>query len=148
MSQHVGLMTNLLYVAMVTGWWCNLFAISHANLFVYHLAGPGRVGFGVTAEQDEFSDYEFELPTSNNQVLLEDIHKQLDLHKPPLRLRTVNNMPAAARPGNRTLAANFKDGDRLKLVVDIAPGDSTWKQWFLLQPKPLLFMISCMHGSL
>jgi hypothetical protein len=92
---------------------------------VYHLAGPGRVGFGVTAEQDEFSDYEFELPTSNNQVLLEDIHKQLDLHKPPLRLRTVNNMPAAARPGNRTLAANFKDGDRLKLVVDIAPGDST-----------------------
>lgn len=92
---------------------------------MYHLADLGRVVFGVTAEHGEFSDYEFELPTSNNQVLLEDVVKQLDLHKPPLRLKTVNNVPAAARPGNKTLAANFKDGDRLQLVAGIAPGDST-----------------------
>ena len=77
------------------------------------------------AEQGEFSDYEFELPTSNNQVLLEDVEKQLDLHKSPLRLKTVNNKPAAARPSNATLAVDFKDGDRLELGAEIAPGDLT-----------------------
>ena len=42
---------------------------------MYHLADLRHVVFGVTAEQGEFSDYEFKLPTSNNQleVLLEDI---------------------------------------------------------------------------
>ena len=110
---------------MVKGCWCNQFTISRANLFVYHLADLGQVVFGVTAKHGEFIAYEFELPTSNTQVLLEDVEKQLDLHTPPLRLRTVNNVPAAARPGNKTLAANFKDGDRLELVAEIAPGDDS-----------------------
>lgn len=92
---------------------------------MYHLADLGNVVFGVRAEQGEFSDYEFELPTTNNEVLFKDVERQLDLHKPPLRLKTVNNVPAAARPGNQTSAVNFKDGDRLELVAEIAPGDPT-----------------------
>lgn len=80
--------------------------------------------FTVKAEQDEFPTYEFEFPTSNNRVLLESLKEQLDLHKPPLRLRTVSNMPAAARDDDGSLAVTFKDGDRLQLVADIAPGDA------------------------
>lgn len=90
-----------------------------------HLADLGKVVFAVTAEHGEFSNFEFELSTTNNEVLLEDIEKRLGWHNPPLRLKTVNNMPATARPSNKTLAANFKNGDRLELVADIAPGDST-----------------------
>ncbi|DBA77516.1 TPA: hypothetical protein ACH3X1_009333 [Trebouxia sp. C0004] len=81
----------------------------------------GKVVFGVTVEQGEFPDFVFELPTSNNEVLLEDVEKRLAWHNPPLRLKTVNNVPATARPSNKTLVANFKDGDRLELVADIAP---------------------------
>ncbi|KAL3131903.1 hypothetical protein ABBQ38_007606 [Trebouxia sp. C0009 RCD-2024] len=85
--------------------------------------GLGHVVFKVTGEQGEFTDYAFELPTFNDQVLLKDVEKQLDLHRPPLRLRTVNNVPAAARPSNKTLAVDLKDGDRLQLVAEIAPGE-------------------------
>ena len=90
---------------------------------MFHLAVMGKVVFGMTVEQGEFPDFEFELSTTNNEVLLEDVEKRLGWHDPPLRLKTVNNMPATARPSNKTLAANFKDGDRLELVADIAPGD-------------------------
>ncbi|KAA6429824.1 MAG: hypothetical protein FRX49_00256 [Trebouxia sp. A1-2] len=82
----------------------------------------GKVVFGVTAEHSEFPNFEFELSTINNEVLLEDIEKRLSWHDPPLRLKTVNNVPASARPSNKALVANFKDGDRLELVADIAPG--------------------------
>ena len=109
---------------MIKDQWCNLFAISHAKRLMFHLAVLGKVVFGVTAEQGEFQNFDFELPTSNNEVLLEDVEKRLGWHNPPLRLKTVNNMPAAARPSNKTLVVNFKDGDRLELVADIAPGDS------------------------
>ena len=90
---------------------------------MFHLAVLGKVVFRVTAEQGEFPDFEFELTTSNNEVLLEDVEKRLGWHNPPLRLKTVNNVPATARPSNKTLAANFKDGDMLELMADIAPGD-------------------------
>ena len=90
-----------------------------------HLADLGTVFFGVTAEHGEFPSFEFELSTTNNEVLVDDIKERLGWHTPPLRLKTVNNVPASARPGNKTLAANFKDGDRVELVADIAPGDST-----------------------
>ena len=102
-----------------------MFASSQVKIFVYHLADLGRVVFGVRAERGEFPDHEFVLPTTNNEVLLKDVERELALHKPPLRLRTVNHVPAAARPGNETLAVNFKDGDRLELVAEIAPGDPT-----------------------
>ncbi len=89
-----------------------------------YLAGLGHVVFTVKGEQDEFPEYDLKLPTFNDQILLESIEKQLDLHRPPLRLRTVNSMPATARPGDKTLAVTFKDGDRLELVAEIAPGDA------------------------
>lgn len=92
---------------------------------MYHLADVGHVGFRVTAENGDFPDWEFELVTSNHQVLLESVERQLDLHRPPLRLETVNNVPPSARPSNKILAANFRDGDWLELVAEIAPGDST-----------------------
>jgi len=92
----------------------------------------GKVVFGVTVEQGEFPDFVFELPTSNNEVLLEDVEKRLAWHNPPLRLKTVNNVPATARPSNKTLVANFKDGDRLELVADIAPGHAHFNAY----PRP------------
>lgn len=119
-----GLQVTLGSFAMIKDRWCNLFAISHAKRSMFHLAVLGKVVFGVTAEQGEFPNFDFELPTSNNEVLLEDIEKRLGWHNPPLRLKTVNNVLATARPSNKTLVANFKDGDRLELVADIAPGDS------------------------
>ncbi len=87
------------------------------------LAGLGHVAFIVKGEQGEFPEYDLKLPTFNDRVLLASVKEQLDLHKPPLRLRTVNNMPATARPGDNTLAITFKDGDRLELVADIPPAD-------------------------
>ncbi|DBA77038.1 TPA: hypothetical protein ACH3X1_009626 [Trebouxia sp. C0004] len=92
----------------------------------------GKVVFGVTAKQGEFPDFEFELSTTDNEVLLEDVEKRLGWHNPPLRLKTVNNVLATARPSNKTLAANFKDGDRLELVADIAPGHA----YFDAYPRP------------
>jgi len=76
----------------------------------------------VKGEQGEFPEYDLTLPTFNDQVLSESVKEQLDLHRPPLRLRTVSDMPATARPDNGTLAVNFKDGDRLEVVAEIAPG--------------------------
>jgi len=83
----------------------------------------GNVIFGVTSEQGEFSQYDLVLPTVNNRVLLESLEKQLDLHKPPLRVKTVNNVPATARPDDKTLAVEFSNGERLELVAELAPGD-------------------------
>ena len=114
----------------------------------FHVS-PCRSGsccFWSDSSARRISDYEFELPVPNNQVLLEDVEKQLALHKRPLRLRAVNNVPPAARPGSKTLAANFQDGDRLELVAEIAPGDSNMKA--LIPVMTLLFIISCVHGLL
>ncbi len=88
------------------------------------LADLGHVVFVVKGEQGEFPEYDLKLPTFDERVLLASVEEQLDLHRPPLRLRTVNNMPATARPGDDSLACDFKNGDRLELVADIAPGDS------------------------
>ncbi len=79
----------------------------------------------VRSEQGEFEHYDLELPTVNNRVLLETVEKQLELHRPPLRPRTVNNVPATARPDDKTLAVTFGNGDRLELVAEISPGDTT-----------------------
>ena len=57
---------------------------------------------------------------------MESIENHLDMHRPPLRPRTVNGVLATARPGCKTLAVTFKDGDRLELVAEIAPpGESS-----------------------
>ena len=91
-----------------------------------YLAGLGHVVFTVKSEQDEFPEYELKLPTVNNQVLLESVANHLDMHSPPLRPRTVDGVPVTARPGDKTLAITFKDGDRLELVAKIAsPGKSS-----------------------
>lgn len=90
---------------------------------MYHLAALGDVFFDVIAQEAEFPDYSFGLITTNNEVRLVDVTNALASHTPPLRLISVNNVLPSARPGNATLAANFRDGDRLQLVAAIAPGD-------------------------
>ena len=62
------------------------------------------------------------LPIYNNKILLETIEKRLDLHKPPLRVNSVNNVPAIAHPADKTLAVELQDGQQLDLVAEIAPG--------------------------
>lgn len=78
----------------------------------------------MNSEHGEFSQYNLVLPTVNNQVLLESVEKHLDLHKPPLRVKTVNNVPATARPEDKTLAVQFRNGQRLELVAELVPGDA------------------------
>ncbi len=41
------------------------------------------------------------MPTKNG-LLLESLEKQLDLRKPPLMVKTMNNVPATARPEDKT----------------------------------------------
>ncbi len=72
---------------------------------------------------DEFQPYELKLPTVNNRVLLESVEKHLELHHPPLMLLTVHNLPATARPADRTLAVEFSQGQRLDTVAQILPGN-------------------------
>jgi len=72
---------------------------------------------------DEFQPYELKLPTVNNRVLLESLEKHLELHHPPLRLLTVNSLPATARPADKTLAVEFTQGQRLDTVAQILPGN-------------------------
>lgn len=74
------------------------------------------------SERGEFEQHEMRLPIYNNQILLETIEKRLDLHKPPLRVNSVNNVPAVAHPADKTLAIELQDGQRLDLVAEIAPG--------------------------
>ena len=44
---------------------------------MFHLPVLGKVVFGVTAEQGEFPNFDSELLTSNNEVLMEDVEKRL-----------------------------------------------------------------------
>ncbi len=76
----------------------------------------------VRSEKGEFEQHEMRLPIYNNRILLETIEKRLDLHKPPLRINSVNNVPAVAHPADKTLAVELRDGQRLDLVAEIAPG--------------------------
>ncbi len=54
---------------------------------------------------------------------MESLEKQLDSHKPPLKIKTVNNMPAIARPEDKTLMVKFSNGERLQLVAELALGE-------------------------
>ena len=76
----------------------------------------------VKSEKGEFEQYEMCLPTHNNCIVLETLEKRLGLHKPPLRMDSVNNVPAVARPADKTLAIDLQDGQRIDWVAEIAPG--------------------------
>ena len=76
----------------------------------------------VKSEKGEFEEHEMRLPIYNNRILLETLEKRLGLHKPPLRMDSVNNVPAVARPADKTLAVDLQDGQRVDLVAEIAPG--------------------------
>ncbi len=62
------------------------------------------------------------MPSENNRVL-ESLEKQLDSHKPPLKIKTVNSMIAIARPEDKTLMGKFSYGERLQLVAELALGE-------------------------
>ncbi|KAL0049721.1 hypothetical protein WJX82_008539 [Trebouxia sp. C0006] len=66
------------------------------------------------------------MPSENNRVLLESLVKQLDSHKPPLKIKIVNNMPAIAQPEDKTLMVKFSNGERLQLVAELALGNVTF----------------------
>ena len=76
----------------------------------------------VKSEQGDFEEYEMCLPIYSNCILLETIEKRLGLHKPPLRMNSVNNVPAVAQPADKTLAFDLQDGQRIDLAAEIAPG--------------------------
>ncbi len=83
----------------------------------------GNVTFVVTSELGEFPHFDLKMPSENNRVLLESLVKQLDSHKPPLKIKIVNNMPAIARPEDKTLMVKFSNGERLQLVAELALGE-------------------------
>lgn len=91
----------------------------------------------VQSMTDEFQPYELKLPTVNNRVLLESVEKHLEMHHPPLMLLTVHNLPATARPADRTLAVEFSQGQRLDTVAQILPG---WRR-FDAYPSPLFCFV-------
>jgi hypothetical protein len=82
----------------------------------------GNVTFVVTSESGAFPQFDLTMPTKNNRLLLESIEKQLDLRQPPLIVKTVNNVPATARPEDKTLMVEFSNGERLQTVAELAPG--------------------------
>ncbi len=86
----------------------------------------------MTSELGEFSQYDLVMPTAHNRLLLESLEKQLDLHKPPLKVKTVNNVPATARPEDKTLTVEFSNGERLELVAELAPGKEMTKNECIL----------------
>jgi len=63
---------------------------------------------------------------------LESLEKQLDLHKPPLMIKTVNNVPAIAWPEDKTLMVKFSSGERLQLVAELALGEEMTKNECIL----------------
>ena len=90
-----------------------------------YLAALGQVTFIVRGEHNDFSEYEFQLATEHDRVDLHSIERNLDLHEPPLRIKTVSGKPAVARPEDGSLAVDFQNGDKLELIAEINPGDST-----------------------
>jgi len=94
----------------------------------------------VKSERGDFEQYEMRLPIHNNRILLETIKKRLDLHKSPLKIDSVNNAPAVARPADRSLACDLRDGQRLDLVAEIASGKNTMSCL-----APHVDMLQCMQ---
>lgn len=92
----------------------------------------GKVVFGVTAEHGDFKILSLSFPHATIKSFWRPLRNGLGWHKPPLRLKTVNNVTAIARPGNMILAVDFQDGDRLEAVADIAPGHA----YFDAYPRP------------
>jgi len=79
--------------------------------------------FVVQSLKDEFQTYDLKLPTVNDRILLESLEKHLELHHPPLKLVSVNNAPATARPADKTLAVDFTQEQRFDTLAEIAPGN-------------------------
>lgn len=74
--------------------------------------------------KSQYDEYELPLKTWNDRVLLETVEKHLEMHKPPLRPKSVNNMPITLRHDDRTLAVDIHDGQRLELEAEILPGNT------------------------
>jgi len=87
----------------------------------------GNVTFVVTSESGAFPQFDLTMPTKNNRLLLESLEKQLDLRKPPPMVKSVNNVPATARPEDKTLMVEFSNGERLQMVAELAPGKEVTK---------------------
>lgn len=62
------------------------------------VAGLSCVVFTVRGEQGELTDYEFELPTINDQVLFEDVETQLQLHRPPPQTEDCEHRASSGKP--------------------------------------------------
>ncbi len=81
----------------------------------------------MTSESGAFPQFDLTMPTKNNRLLLESLEKQLDLRKPPPMVKSVNNVPATARPEDKTLMVEFSNGERLQMVAELAPGKEVTK---------------------
>lgn len=81
-------------------------------------AAAGTVVFVVKSECDE---YELPLKITDEGILLENVEKNLEMHKPPLRPRSINSMPISLRR-DKTLAIDLYDGQRLEMEAEILPG--------------------------
>lgn len=72
--------------------------------------------------KSNYDEYELTLKTWNDRILMETLEKHLEMHKPPLRPKTVNNVPVTLRHDDKTLAVDLYNGQRLELEADVLPG--------------------------
>lgn len=79
----------------------------------------GHVIFVIKSQYDE---YELPLKTWNNRILLETLKEQLEMHKPPLRPKSINNVPISVRHDDRTLQVRLHNGQRLDVEAELLPG--------------------------
>ncbi|KAL3138154.1 hypothetical protein ABBQ38_005382 [Trebouxia sp. C0009 RCD-2024] len=79
----------------------------------------GHVIFVIKSQYDEF---ELPLKTWKNRILLESLQKQLEMHKPPLRPKSINNVPISVRHNDRTLQVKLHNGQRLEVEAEPLPG--------------------------
>lgn len=107
---------------LLTGYGVPLGQVGHLQHEAREALPRGEVIFVVKSKRGEFGDFEMCLPIHNNRILLETVEKRLGLHKPPLRMDSVNSVPAVARPADKTLAVDLQDGQRVYLMAEIAPG--------------------------
>ena len=83
------------------------------------MLSAGHVVFVIKSQYD---DYELPLKTWNNRILLETLKEQLEMHKPPLRPKTVNNVPISVRHDDKTLQVDLHSGQRLEVGAEVLPG--------------------------
>lgn len=72
--------------------------------------------------KSQYDEYELPLKTWNSRILLETLKEQLEMHKPPLRPKSVNNVPISVRHDDKTLQVQLHNGQRLEVEAEILPG--------------------------